>query len=75
MVRLTREKQSGGAWETVEGSQPAGFFLSGLRRIGVGISPYSVAVTPDGVSVFCANNSDNTVSVIVALPYYPISVA
>ena len=76
MVKLTREKQPGEAWLTVVedgGSQILGYVKSGaLNRIGVGTGPQSVAVTPDGASVYCANYTDDTVSVIVEFPFYAL---
>jgi len=89
VVKLTREKQPGEAWLTVVedgGSQILGYVKSGaLNRITVGTGPSSVAVTPDGASVYCANNGANTVSVIdvvsgnvtdtIAVGAFPASVA
>jgi YVTN family beta-propeller protein len=39
-----------------------------LATIGVGRSPFGVAITPDGKSAYVANHSDNTVSVIDTNP-------
>jgi len=40
--------------------------------IAVGVSPYSVAFSPTLDLAYVANNTDNTVSGIVRVPYYAL---